>query len=206
MVELIPESYCARLELPKIFGRAGPLHVDLGCGDGSFLFSLAQRHPEKNFLGVERLALRVAKACRKANKIGNMRVLRLETMYAVEFLLPPQSVETFYLLFPDPWPKRRHHRRRIVTKVFLDSIHRALEPNGILRIATDHFDYFQQIERLSRTASAEQLDCLKQSSCSKFKIVDCEGVDLPLTKFERRFRDAGAPIYRLALRKVSPVR
>ena len=236
--EIVPDAYVARLDLEKIFGRAAPLQVDLGCGDGSFLCELAQKYPEKNFLGIERLTGRVEKACRKARPsrtggkidIGaggsratttgkparvdepggesiNMRVLQSETSYAVRYLLPERSVETFYLLFPDPWPKRRHHRRRIVTLEFLDAIYHALEPGGILRIATDHLDYFRQIERVACDAAKERaldLDCLKQSSCPRF-IVDPNDVDLPPTKFERRFRAQGAPIYRLSLGKVSPV-
>jgi tRNA (guanine-N7-)-methyltransferase len=214
VVELIPESYVAALDLAKIFGRIRPLQVDLGCGDASFLCALAKCSPEKNFLGIERLTGRFARACRKAGpsrtggRLDNVRLLHLETSYAIRYLLPEASVETFYLLFPDPWPKRRHQRRRIVTLDFLDAIHRALEPNGILRIATDQVEYFRDIERLAcgpAEARALKLDCLKQSSCPRFKIVDLDDVDLPITKFERRFRQAGAPIYRIALRKVSPV-
>ena len=192
MVELIPESYIAPLNLLAIFGRVAPLQVDLGCGDGSFLSELAQRHPDQNFLGTEKLIGRVAKVCRKAASLENVRVLNVESSYAVRYLLPEASVETFYLLFPDPWPKRRHHRRRVVTKDFLDSIARALVKRGSLRIATDQRDYFEQIERTARNHSG-------------FTIVDLDDVDLPATKFENRFRQQGAPIYRLSLRKVSPV-
>jgi tRNA (guanine-N7-)-methyltransferase len=208
VIELIPDSYVARLDPLRIFQRDAPVHIDLGCGDGTFLFALAQRHHEKNFLGIERLSGRVEKASRKAAKIANMRVLNVETSYAVRYLLPELSVETFYLLFPDPWPKRRHHQRRIVTPEFLNSIHSALEERGTLRIATDQLDYFRQIERLASDAAEGRtlkLDCLKQSS-SRFNIVDHDDDDLPVTKFERRFRQQGAPIYRLTLRKVSPVK
>ena len=201
--EICIDSLTERLDLPKIFGRNAPLHVDLGCGDGTFLCALAEANPEKNFIGVERLVGRVAKACRKAcpsrtgDRIDNVRFVCVESSYAVRFLLPHESVETFYLLFPDPWPKRRHQRRRIVTPDFLDSIARALQSNGLLRIATDQLDYFQQIERLVRiVALPAKLELVEDDHC----------VDLPLTKFERRFREAGAPIYRLALRKVSLVR
>ena len=150
MVELIPDSYVTRLNLPKIFGRAAPLQVDLGCGNGSFLCALAERMPEKNFLGVERLIGRVRSACRKAARIDNMRVIRVETAYAVRYLLPEQSVQVFHLLFPDPWPKRRHKRRRVMTSEFLRSVHCALAPQGLLRIATDQLDYFDQMQRLAR--------------------------------------------------------
>jgi tRNA (guanine-N7-)-methyltransferase len=208
VIELIPESYFARLDLVRIFGRVAPLQVDLGCGDGSFLVALAERYPEKSFLGIERLAGRVAKTCRKAARIGNVRVLRLETSYAIRYLLPEHSVEAFYLLFPDPWPKRRHQRRRVVSSDFLQSIHRALTPNGLLRMATDQRDYFQQMQRLA-------------AGDSRFEIIDtgndvypfdCRshrggqaGQVLPVTKFERRFQEQGEPIYRLSLRKASPV-
>jgi tRNA (guanine-N7-)-methyltransferase len=191
VVELIPESYCERLNLPKIFGRTAPLDVDLGCGDGAFLLALAERMPAKNFLGIERMAHRVAKACRKAAKISNMRVLHLETKYAVEYLLPPHSVEVFHLLFPDPWPKRRHWRRRTVTRGFLEAIWSALLPNGVLRIATDDGHYFSSIRTL-----------VEQSR--KFTAVEMNG-EFPPSTFERRFREQNVEVYRLALRKVSPV-
>ena len=197
MIELVPETYVAPLDLLAIFGRVAPLQVDLGCGDGSFLCELAHLHQDKNFLGIERLVGRVAKACRKASPLDNVRVLNVESSYAVGYLLPEASVETFYLLFPDPWPKRRHQRRRIVRLDFLDSIRRALEDGGSLRIATDQLDYFEKIRVLAENYSG-------------FTIVDpnvdSDRNDLPLTKFERRFSALGAPIYRLALRKISPVR
>jgi len=193
VIELLPETYVAPVDLLAIFGRTAPLQVDLGCGDGSFLCELASRYPDKDFLGIERLVGRVAKACKKAATLKNVRILNVESSYAVGYLLPERSVETFYLLFPDPWPKRRHQRRRIVKADFLDSIHRALADDGFFRIATDQLDYFEQI-----LALAEKHPGLA--------IVDFEDVNLPLTKFERRFTALDAPIYRLALRKISPVR
>ena len=193
MIELVPELQIARLDLVQLFGRHAPLHVDLGCGDGSFLCEMARQFPKKNFLGIERLTKRVEKVCRKAEEIENVRVLRADTLYAVRYLLPECSVETYYLLFPDPWPKRRHQFRRIFTRDFLDGIAVTLENHGVLCVATDHLNYFHQIKRLSCTYS-----CLE--------IVDSHDLVLPLTKFERKFREQGAAIYRLTLRKTSPVR
>lgn len=194
MIELIPELRVAHLDIAQFFGRTASLHVDLGCGDGSFLCELAQQFPEKNFLGIERLTKRLEKVRRKAVKIENVRVLGTETLFAVRYLLPENSVETFYLLFPDPWPKRRHEQRRIFTCEFLDAIAAALGQNGVLRVATDQLDYFHQMEQLS-------------CGHSQFKIVPPSRNDviLPSTKFERRFRQQGVPIYRLTLRKISPV-
>ncbi|PYL06620.1 MAG: tRNA (guanosine(46)-N7)-methyltransferase TrmB [Verrucomicrobia bacterium] len=193
MIELVPELSTERLDVGELFGRDAPLHVDLGCGDGSFLCELAQQFPEKNFLGIERLNKRVEKTRRKTDKIEHVRVLRADTFHAVRYLLPENSVETFYLLFPDPWPKRRHQRRRIFTRDFLDSVAAALEHNGLLRVATDQLDYSQQMERLSHAHP-------------QFEIVDLADVALPSTKFERKFQEQGASIHRLALRKVSPVK
>jgi len=190
---LVSGLHLARLDLAQFFGRSASLHVDLGCGDGSFVCELAQQFPEKNFLGIERLTKRAEKVRRKAEQIDNVRVLRADTLFAVGFLLPENSVETFYLLFPDPWPKRRHQQRRIFTREFLDAIAVALEEQGLLRVATDRLEYFRQIEWLSRTDS-------------KFEIVDRDEVVLPATKFERIFREQSLPIYRLTLRKTSPVK
>jgi tRNA (guanine-N7-)-methyltransferase len=199
VVELVPETYFAPLDLLAMFGRIAPLQVDLGCGDGGFLSEVAKIYSDKNFLGIEKLVGRVAKACRKAAALENVRIVNVESSYAVRYLLPPSSVETFYLLFPDPWPKRRHHRRRIVQPQFLQSIHRALEPGGILHIATDDLNYF---EHMQRVVSADKLDGIMPSSFA----ADQSHFNLPSTKFEQRFRGRGAPIYRLALRKSSPVK
>ena len=187
-----PESLTNRLDLEKIFRRKAPLHVDLGCGDGSFLCALAQRLPDKNFLGIERLSGRVRSSARKAASLDNVRLLQMESSYAVRYLLPGESVETFYLLFPDPWPKRRHQRRRIVTPDFLNSVHAALEHNGVIYIATDHHDYFRKIKEIGESVPGF--------------VIDDDDVDLPQSKFGLAFRQKGAPIHWLALRKVSPVR
>jgi tRNA (guanine-N7-)-methyltransferase len=188
-----PRSLVERLDLEKLFARNAPLHVDLGCGDGSFLCALAQRMPEKNFLGIERLLGRIRSAAQKTAKLDNVRLLRMESSYAVRYLLPAGAAETFYLLFPDPWPKRRHWRRRIVTGDFLRAASRVLGENGTLRIATDHLDYFGKIKEAARTTR----DLI---------VSERTDVDLPLTKFQEKFRAQGVPIHWLELRKVSPVR
>jgi tRNA (guanine-N7-)-methyltransferase len=195
VIELLPELQVARLDLVQLFGRTAPLHVDLGCGDGSFLSEMARQFPKRNFLGIERLTKRVEKVRRRAEEIQNVRVMRADTLFAVRYLLPESSVETFYLLFPDPWPKRRHQFRRIFTRDFLDAIAIALEKHGVLRVATDQLDYFHKIERLSRAHL-------------QFQVVlrSPDDAVLPVTKFERKFREQGAPIYRLTLRKTSPVK
>jgi len=159
--------------------------------------------PDTNFLGIERLLGRISSAARKAATVGNVRLLRMESSYAVRYLLPAGSVETFYLLFPDPWPKRRHWPRRIVTGEFLRTISQALAANGSILIATDHFDYFEKIKDIARANpdfTAEDPFDLRSPDGGQ------DGRVLPLTKFEQLFRAQGAAIYWLELRKVSPVR
>jgi tRNA (guanine-N7-)-methyltransferase len=192
-VELVPENYFQPLNFTSVFQRIAPIEIDLGCGDGLFLATLAAQRPERNFLGVERLFGRVRSACRKIEqqKLRNARVLRLEITYAVSHILRPKSVDVFHLLFPDPWPKRRHQRRRIVTAEFLDSIHRALSINGKLRIATDQFDYFEGIRRLAMENQ-------------KFVVAPVESDSLgPVSAFEKQFTQRSRSIHRLTLRKIS---
>lgn len=193
--EIIPADYFAPLDLQTIYGRSAPLEVDLGCGDGSFLVASAATNPERDFLGIERLAGRVRTASRKIgfNRAINARVLRVESSYAVQHLLPPASVEVFHLQFPDPWPKRRHWRRRVVTDDFLAAIHRALVPQGRVRIATDQIDYFQEIERVV-------------SQSGRFGISLETDPQSAISTFEKRFRQSDLEIHRLVLRKVSPSR
>jgi tRNA (guanine-N7-)-methyltransferase len=192
--ELVPADCFAPLNLSAVYGRKGPLEVDLGCGDGAFLANLAAQNPNKNFLGIERLLGRVRSACRKIERAGltNARIMRFEISYAVEQLLPVKSVATFYIMFPDPWPKRRHAPRRLITENFLVSLHRALRPDGTLRIATDETEYFRQITQL-----------VAQSS--RFSVIDDASFPAATSEFEKRFVHAGMSIHRLGLRKVSPV-
>jgi tRNA (guanine-N7-)-methyltransferase len=193
-VEYVPKSLTRVLEFDKVFSRLAPLEIDLGCGDGAFLALLAQENPAHNFLGIERLLGRVRSVCRKVARLDlkNARILRMESTYAVTHLLPPGSVTTFHLLFPDPWPKRRHHRRRAFTPEFLSSIQRALIGGGLFHVATDHADYFHQIERVI--------------AASDIFVISREQNHFPPTGFEQKYVARGLSIHRLLLRKVSPVR
>ena len=150
-----PASWTQILPLDDIFDSGGqdcPLDVDVGCGKGRFLLARAKASPGRNFLGIERLLRRVRKVDRKIMRqgISNVRLLRIEATYAIEHLLPALSVTNFYILFPDPWPKKRHHKRRLITKSFVCSLHRALQAGGQAHLATDHLDYFEETYNLLR--------------------------------------------------------
>jgi tRNA (guanine-N7-)-methyltransferase len=191
-IEFVPADYFARANLADVFPRPARLQVDIGCGEGGFLEAMAAKHPEDNFLGIERLLGRVRKVCRGVVHKGltNVRLLRIETAYALRYVLPLESVAVAHVLFPDPWPKRHHQPRRLIQDGFMEALHGILAAGGELRIKTDDEPYFQWIEKvLARAKGYERLEWP-------------DDPEYPLTDFERRFLAQGLPIYRARLRKV----
>jgi tRNA (guanine-N7-)-methyltransferase len=142
-----PVSWLDRLPLAEMFPVPQPLEVELGSGDGSFLTQWAQRWPERNFLGVERLLGRLRKLERKGLRVGlkNLRLMRIEAAYFLEYLLPHRSTDALHLYFPDPWPKRKHRRHRLVNERFPELTARVLQPRGTIYLRTDDADYFAQM-------------------------------------------------------------
>jgi tRNA (guanine-N7-)-methyltransferase len=134
----------------ELFGRQAPLEIDLGCGKGRFLSVHASRHPERNFIGIERKLKRVRKVEKKINRLelSNARLIRIEAAYFVEKMLPDSCLDVLYIFYPDPWPKRRHNRRRLFAPQFMDSLTRVLSKDGIVHLATDHLDYFDQMTKV----------------------------------------------------------
>jgi tRNA (guanine-N7-)-methyltransferase len=189
-MELIPPSILEPLPLREIFSTDRLIEVDLGSGPGKFLVESALKFHDRNFLGIERLLGRVRKTCRIASEIGltNLRVLRLELDYTVRYLLPENSVWRFHLNFPDPWPKRRHHTRRVVDGEFLEAIYRSLVEGGELWVKTDHEGYFQQISKAA-------------VGSNRWNVLNWEDEGYPRTDFEEQFLAKDVPIYRLRLRK-----
>jgi tRNA (guanine-N7-)-methyltransferase len=141
------DSIIERVDLSKVFVRPQRLEVELGSGDGSFLVEYAKRHPETNFIGVERLLGRIRKLDRKGRRAGlaNLRGVRLESGYFVRYLLPQHSVGAFHIYFPDPWPKRKHRRHRLINEQFAAAAYDALVPDGKMYLRTDDPDYFSQM-------------------------------------------------------------
>jgi len=140
-------SIINRVDLAALFQKAQPLEVELGCGDASFLVGQAQRHPEVNFIGVERLLGRLRKLDRKGRRAGlaNLRGVRIESSYFLEYLLPPHSVSVLHIYFPDPWPKKKHRKHRLINGRFPGLAQTALAPGGTVYLRTDDKDYFQQM-------------------------------------------------------------
>ena len=186
-----PADHVRRAEMSDIFARPAPLEIDFGCGDGSFLLTMAARFPERNFLGTERMLGRVEKVSRAVarHRLENCRVLRLESHYVAKWLLPPGCAEIAHIGFPDPWPKRHHHSRRLFQDEFMVALHQVLAPGGEVRIKTDDQPYFLWIEKV--IAGAKGFERIKWN----------EEADYPKTDFEQHFVDQGLPIYRARLRR-----
>jgi tRNA (guanine-N7-)-methyltransferase len=143
-------SIVAPLDLTSIFQKPQPLEIELGCGDASFLVEYAWRNPEKNFIGVERLLGRIEKLHRKGSQLGltNVRGVRIESAYFLKYLLPPHTAGALHIYFPDPWPKKKHRKHRLINNDFPALARQALAAGGMVFLRTDDADYFQQMDEV----------------------------------------------------------
>ncbi len=187
-----PESIIQRPRLAEVLPQEQPFEVEVGCGDGSFLIRYAQAHPERNFLGIERLLGRTRKTDRKGLRAGlrNLRVLRLEAAYSVEFMLPAAAAAAVHVYFPDPWPKRRHHGRRLINPAFVATVCRALAPGGRFYLRTDDLDYFKHMGEVC-------------GACPLLKRAETPpDLAAVITDFERGFLARGVATNRLAFERL----
>ncbi|MDB6124247.1 MAG: tigr00091: trna ((7)-)-methyltransferase [Pedosphaera sp.] len=181
-------SIVERLDPARMFPQAQPLEVELGSGDGSFIVNYAKLHPEHNFLAVERLLGRLRKVDRKARRAGltNLSGLRIESAYLLEYLLPPASVTAMHIYFPDPWPKRKHRKNRLINDRFTQLARAALVLGGVVYLRTDDRDYFEQMTLAFATNLA-------------FRLVETpEELSNVVTDFERNFHARGVGTLRAA--------
>ena len=185
-----PPDYFRPLHKSEIFSASperpdAPLEIDVGCGDGGFLLDLAAAHPERNFLGLEKLLGRARKVVRQAARRGltNVKALQIDSPYAVRHLLPPGGISRLHLLFPDPWPKAKHAKNRLVQPAFCQDVHRLLGPGGEWLFKTDHPEYF-----------AEAVATIQASGLFTATHWPTDCFPYPLTDFERQWLAAGKTI------------
>ena len=173
----------------EVFGDDKPVQIELGIGKGRFILDAAERLPEVNFIGVEWAAkyLRIARHRAGRRQLANIRFAHTDAREFVEFFVPAASVQAYHIYFPDPWPKKRHHKRRLINGAFLREVERTLETGGQLWLATDFADYFEVM-----------LEVLDTSSVLDEINVEWLGAR---TNYEDKYLALGKPIYRRVLKK-----
>lgn len=183
------------IDLDALFGRAAPRAVEIGFGNGENLLTIAERHPERDFLGIEVHGAGVGRVLAGMNERGlrNIRVIRHDAVEVFERGLAPVSVDEILIFFPDPWPKARHHRRRLIQPDVVRLLVRALKQDGVLRLATDWEPY------------AEHMLAVLDAEPGLVNVAGAGGFvprpdARPVTKFERRGEKLGHAIFDLEYR------
>ncbi len=174
------------LDLRRAFDNDRPTCLEIGFGNGDALAAMALAHPRRNYLGIEVHRPGVGHLLLELEREGleNVRVLRHDAAEILRHALPDRSLEGVYLFFPDPWPKKRHHKRRIVQPEFLAQLARVIRPGGFVHMATDWDEYARQM-----------LDALRAAAEFTNTAADDAYVprpaERPLTRFERRGQRLG---------------
>ena len=173
-----------------VFGRSAPLEIEIGSGRARFLVAAARANPAHDFLGLER-SLSYYRVCRERvsrSGLANARVLRADGRLFAE-TLEPDSVRALHVYFPDPWPKKKQRKRRLLDAVTLELLASRLEPGGTFRIATDHAGYGRAIGPL-----IESVDLLERLEWNAL-------APPPPTNYELKYQAEGRPIWRFLLRR-----
>jgi tRNA (guanine-N7-)-methyltransferase len=186
------------IDFARVFGRGGLVEMEIGFGDGEVLCELARRYPDTNYLGIEVYRPGVGGLLLKLKRqqIANVRVICADAALVVAQRIPVSSLDAVYLLFPDPWPKKRHHKRRLLQQMFLDQLRERLRLGGRLHIATDWQAYAEHI-----TMHAAQVPGLTRIIADASHGPRAE--QRPLTRFERRGQRVGHPIWELLFRRTA---
>ena len=178
-----------------LFGNEHPVEVEIGCGKGKFLIFRAVENPGINFLGMDYAGkwMKIGQTRGEKKAIRNLKFIKGEAKLMLG-RLRPESITVFHVYFPDPWPKRRHYKRRLLTPGFLRQLHGLLCQDGLIEIATDDRDYFSAIQSAVRETSG-------------FWRLVREGVNERLafgttkTNYEIKYEAEKRPIYYLELKK-----
>ncbi len=196
-ISLRTEDLDVKIDFVRIFGRCGPVHIEIGSGRGTFLLNQAKELPDDNFLGIEWANKYYRHAVDRIGRWGlkNVRIIQTEAAGFIADFLPDNCVNCYHIYFPDPWPKRKHHKRRLLCPDNLQQLIRTLKTGGQIRIATDHADYFEEIKQLT-AAQNEKLEEVEFLPASGAGNEEKTG-----TNYERKFLKRGKNIYTLALRK-----
>jgi tRNA (guanine-N7-)-methyltransferase len=189
------ESLPKPVDGPVLFGNDYPLELEIGSGKGTFLAEQAMAQPRINFLGLEKARRYWQFASDRLRRNGciNTRMVLADAARFVSELVDNGCLSAVHIYFPDPWPKKRHHKRRLIQQPFLEQIERVLEPGGRLQVVTDHQDYFQQIERALHRSNLTPTEFLPPGAADRGEVVG--------SNFERKYRREGRPFYSVAVVK-----
>jgi tRNA (guanine-N7-)-methyltransferase len=191
-----PEQVTDRLELAELFGRSGPFELEIGSGKGTFLIQEGRARPEVCLLGVEYMKKYAAYAADRLRRaeLGNARIVAGDAVAFLRERLPDGVFDAVHVYFPDPWPKARHHKRRLVRPDVLPELERVLASGGELRIVTDHPEYAEWIGQVLVASTLERTDYRPPASAGADELVG--------TNFERKYKARdGRPGHAFALRK-----
>ncbi|MHC4620593.1 MAG: tRNA (guanosine(46)-N7)-methyltransferase TrmB [Planctomycetota bacterium] len=196
-VSLKAEDLDGKMDFVRLFGRTGPVHIEIGSGKAAFLLNQARARPNADFLGIERANKYYRYAVDRIGRWGleNVRIIRIDAVAFLADFVPPHSVDCFHIYFPDPWPKKRHHKRRFFNAPNLELLIRALKTGGTIRAATDHAEYFEVITQLFRTNEnrLEPIEFLPAAGAGQNEWVG--------TNFERKYLKENRPVYTIAVSK-----
>jgi tRNA (guanine-N7-)-methyltransferase len=181
------------LDLPDIFGRNAPRTLEIGFGDGESLVALAAAHPDRDYLGIEVHRPGVGHLMLRAEELGlgNVRAICRDAVEVLQQCVPPASLDELLLYFPDPWPKKRHHKRRIVQPEFVALVASRLRPGGVLRMATDWQPYAEHMLEVASGCATLRNDSPEATYVQRPE-------SRPVTKFERRGHRLGHGTWDLA--------
>ena len=177
------------LDWEVVFGNRNPVEIELGIGKGRFIIDAARRRPETNFCGVEWAGkyLRLAEKRCIRQGLKNLRFAKTDAREFVEFFVPSASLQALHIYFPDPWPKKKHHKRRLFRDSFLPEIERTLKVGGQLWVATDHAEYFEAMQEVLATSKA-------------FVEIEAQW-EGARTNYEEKYLQQGKPINRVVMEK-----
>ncbi|MFW5442842.1 MAG: tRNA (guanosine(46)-N7)-methyltransferase TrmB [Methylococcaceae bacterium] len=181
----------------KVFGREAPLIVEIGFGDGSSLAEMAEANPEINYLGIEvhRPGVGHLILLLEQKNINNVRVYHHDAIEILEQKIPDNMLAGVHLFFPDPWQKRRHHKRRIVRPSFIDLLNKKLSSGGYFHAATDWEHYAKEMLTILSSAKGLINSSINNSYCKRPDY-------RPLTKFETRGLRLGHGVWDLIFKKI----
>jgi len=184
------------VDLRSLFERGAPLELEIGSHKGTFLVRRAKKHPELNFIGIEWANKYYEYAADRMARWGltNVRMMRCDGRHFVIHQVADACIDALHIYHPDPWPKKRHHKRRLIQPEFMDAALRIMKPNARLSIQTDHAGYFEHMQEviLPRT-DLQQVDFVDEA-------YGTVGDDIK-TNFEIKYEREGRTFYRFAFRK-----